>query len=122
MSLERSTQPVTRSTAGPEEPSTLFTLGKYYSIRADTRDYEGGFCIAKATMCKSTSFAGVYMEETKDSIDDRKVLYKQTKETGQFDAATMFSVVMSSTTVAVDIITIDRSEVEEILYAANIDS
>ena len=122
MSLERSTQPVTRSTAGPEEPNTLFTLGKYYSIRADTRDYEGGFCIAKATVCHTTSFVGVYLEDTRDSIDNDRVLYKETNETGQFDAATVFSIVMSATNVAVDIIAIDRSEVEEILYAANIDS
>ena len=32
----------------PVETTLLVTLGEYYAIRADFRDFEDGFCIVKA--------------------------------------------------------------------------
>ena len=122
MALERPNRPVTRSSEPPENPSTLFSVGKYYSIRADTGDFEEGFCIAKALQCHSNSFVGVYLEELTDKSDQLKVIYKESQTKGQFDDDTVFSVVVSVSIVDVNIVAIDRHEIEEILYSANTDS
>ena len=122
MTLERSNQPVTRSAAPSENLGTVFSDGKYYSIRADTRDFQDGFCIAKTTQCHSNSFVGVYLEEVADKSDQSIVVYTETPTRGQFDDDEVISVVVSVSSEDLNLVSIDRAEIEEILYSANVDT
>ena len=86
--LEKKSRPVTRSTEEPPaEITPVVDPGRYYAIRADSRDYEDGFCISKVITCYSNHFRGVYLE--KSETTDSTVSFKESKNVGHFDLHTV---------------------------------
>ena len=121
LKLEKPSKRLTRA-ASPEvtNDSTdsarlLFTAGQYYSIKADVRDFDDGYCVAKALECSADYFVGSYLEETSMCPDEGKVFFKETKTKGKFWSASVLSCILSVTSVGVAIVSIEKSEIDEIL-------
>ena len=123
MKLERRNKPVTRSVTPPDNltVTTLISQGKLYSIRADARDFSDGFCIAKAVEVRPNSFTGNYLEKAIDQSDESKVLYVETQTMGQFNDKTVLSLLVSAVSINFNVVAIDKAELEDIFYSANID-
>ena len=114
---------MTRSVTPPDNltVTTLISQGKLYSIRADARDFSDGFCIAKAVEVRPNSFTGNYLEKAIDQSDESKVLYVETQTMGQFNDKTVLSLLVSAVSINFNVVAIDKAELEDIFYSANID-
>ena len=122
MTLEKQTRPImlTRSTeVPPGELAVVVTLGHYYAIRADSRDYEEGFCIAKVIKCHNNHFQGVYLE--KSETTDAKLYFKESNNFGCFDLDTVISQLISALTVNRHIVEVEMDEINEILASTNVE-
>ena len=100
----------------PENLTLVPTPGDYYAIRAEVEDFEDGFCISKAVKCYSNSFQGVYLE--KEDSSDSKFRFRETKNVGRFDIATVVSQLYSANLVNA-CVEVDQNEVEDIIVSLN---
>ena len=120
MVLERQKDIVTRGTAPPEELAAVITLGSYYAIRADPRDYEDGFCVSRATECHSSHFRGIYLVKATEQSETSCVSFQETKYSGRFDIDTVVCELISVKYVD-GLVVVDSDEIEEIIVSSNVE-
>ena len=120
LTLSHASYPTTRSKEAepPTEESDIEAEpGKFYTILADCRDFEEGFCIAKCTSCGQNYFEGVYLLKTRENDDS--VVFEETKDVSKFSFEHVVSVVLSIKEMSDGQFSVDKNEIEEILYSVN---
>ena len=120
LTLSNKSCPTTRGRedeAAPEESEVEAEPGKFYTIMADCRDFEDGFCIAKCTSCGPNYFEGIYLLKTTENDDS--IGFIETKEVSKFYFEHVVSVVLSIKDISNGQFSVDKKEIEEILYSVN---
>ena len=100
-----------------EEDDDNFLPDKFYVIRADTRDFSKGFCVAKCIKAEADFFIGQYL--VKVSEDTTKVFYKLSKEKAKFYSESVFSTIISLVTVSPGDFALDKFEISNIISSVN---
>ena len=117
-SVTRSTEPSEPGELG--EPSQVITLGSFYAILADHRDFDDGFCISKTVKLNYSEFEGYYCKKSGGQSESSEVVFQVTAEKAAFNLNTvlheLITVKVEGSTVKIDL-----EEYEDIVASANED-
>ena len=119
MTLERpNNRPRTRASepTPPPDVSAVPPVGRFCAIRADPRDYEDGFCIAKVKEHQGSHFQGIYLVKASEQGDIFKVQFVESENVDRFDIDTVVSEVISAVQFNnSNTVQVDKEKIEEII-------
>ena len=114
---------VTRSSKNTEELPGLdsYQVGTIYVVLAETDEFEDGFLLAKCRAVNQASLDCVYLERCL-AASDHEYMYRETCEVGKVAKESVHTSLISInlTDPVEKIYSVDRVEVEEVLFSINI--